>query len=127
MSQHSAQKLAKYYPQLALSILEKFYGRASNRKEKELWSKLVITKLTKYSDHVWPGTENINMTEFFERTSPHYYIYSCQFEHIDCRRMWRKVTTINGVCLEFNPLEAMNQYKKTLSQMQVKDNAFEFE
>ena len=91
-----------------------------------MWEKLVITKLTKKIILKWPGTDNINMTEFFDLTSPIYYIYHCQLEHIDCRGFWKKVKTINGVCLEFNPLEAIDNYKQSLSHTQVKDKAFEF-
>ena len=38
-SQHSAKKLKKYYPSLQGDIMQKFYGFASSRKEKELWNK----------------------------------------------------------------------------------------
>ena len=110
-----------------MSSLEKFYGRAESRAEKDLWGKLVITKLTKRLGLKWPGTDNINMTEFFELTSPSYYIYYCQLEHIDCRGFWKKVKTINGVCLEFNPLEAIDSYKESLKHTRVKDKTFEFE
>ena len=60
--------------------MQKFYGFASSRTEKDLWNKLVITKLINKMPIKWPGTAGINMTEFFERTSPSYFISHCQFE-----------------------------------------------
>ena len=123
--------------------MQKFYGFASSRTEKDLWNKLVITKLINKMPIKWPGTVGINMTEFFERTSPSYFIYGClllmflassflqvntltanshcQFEHIDCRRFWTKVITINGVCIEFNPVTAIESYKNTMAHTTVKD------
>ena len=105
------RKIKKYYPSLQGDIMQKFYGFAASRKEKELWNKydsfygmthhvwlrLVITKLVNKMPIKWGGTTNINMSEFFSKTSPSYYISHCKFEHIDCRRFWTKVTTINGV------------------------------
>ena len=92
----------------------------------DLWSKLTITKLTKNISITWPGTTNVDMKDFFELTSPSYYIYHCQFEQIDCRMMWKKVMTLNGVCLEFDPLTILQDNQRRTAQNKVKDIAFEF-
>lgn len=126
-SQHSAWKLAQRYPAISIDQIKKFYGYASSRLEMDLWSKLVITKLTKKLAIKWPGTDSVNMTEFFQNTSPGYFIYHCQFGHIDCRRMWRKVVTFYGVCLEFNPVSIIDSYSSRMENILVKDKAFEFE
>ena len=92
-SQHSLAKVQKLYPDLDPEIMQKLYGFASSREEKDLWNKLVITKDRFYSLKTdefslktgkyrqrqklvnkmpikWPGTNDINMTEFFTTTSP---------------------------------------------------------
>ena len=46
-SQHSLAKVQKLYPDLDPEIMQKLYGFASSREEKDLWNKLVITK-----DHI---------------------------------------------------------------------------
>ena len=107
--------------------MKKFYGHATSRNEMDLWSKLTITKLAKSIHIKWPGTDEINMKQFFEQTSPNYYVYHCQFEQIDCRGMWKKVTTINGVCLEFDPLRVSEANQDRLSRLKVKNKDFEFE
>ena len=43
-SQHSLAKVQKLYPDLDPEIMQKLYGFASSREEKDLWNKLVITK-----------------------------------------------------------------------------------
>ena len=107
--------------------MRKFYGHASSRNEMDLWSKLTITKLAKKIHIDWPGTEEINLKDFFELTSPTFYVYHCQFERIDCRNMWKKVTTINGICLEFDPLKVSDAYHDQVSRQSIKDKDFEFE
>jgi len=94
-------------PELKSRTLEQLYGFASSRKEKELWNKLVVTKLVNRLPLKWPGTGHVNMTEFFSSTSPMYYVTHCKLEHIDCRKYWRKVLTLNGACIEFDPILAI--------------------
>ena len=67
-SQHSAYKVAAYYPSIGPNFMQKFYGFASSRTEKDLWNKLVITKLINKMPINWPGTKGINMTRFFHLT-----------------------------------------------------------
>ena len=107
--------------------MKKFYGHAKSRSELELWSKLTMTKLTKNIHIPWPGTENIDMKQFFEQTSPKYFVLQCQFEQIDCRRMWRTVTTIDGMCLEFDPLKVSEANYERASRQKVKVKDFQFE
>ena len=107
--------------------MRKFYGHATSKNELDLWSELTITKLAKNLRIRWPGTDKINVKEFFEQTSPNFYVYHCRFEQIDCRGMWKKVTSINGMCLEFDPLHASETYQDKVSRKKVKDKDFDFE
>ena len=66
-----------------------------------------MTKLVNRLPLKWPGTGHVNMTEFFSNTSPMYYVTHCKLEHIDCRKYWRKVLTLNGACIEFDPILAI--------------------
>ena len=89
---HSREKLKKYYPQVDDELLQKLYGVSSSRNTKEFWNRLVISKLaSKFASRVagWEGTENINLTEFYKKTTPKYLIPHCMFEHIDCRALWQ--------------------------------------
>ena len=40
-----------------------------------------------------------------------YLIYYCKFENVDCRRYWKSVLTINGVCAEFDPSFIIMDYE----------------
>jgi len=62
----------------------------------------------------------INLTEFYRKTSPIYHVGHCQFEHVDCRRMWHLKRTRMGTCLEFDPTLAVRLYKKTVEATMVK-------
>ena len=55
---------------------------------KELWNKLVISKIVSKVGQAWKGTENINLTEFYANTRPKFVMAHCMLEHIDCRRLW---------------------------------------
>ena len=55
---------------------------------KELWNKLVISKLASKVGQAWAGTENINLTEFYANTRPQYLLAHCMLEYIDCRELW---------------------------------------
>ena len=73
----------------------------------------------------WGNVDQINLTDFFNRTSPTYYVAHCLFEHIDCRSLWRRTTTVMGVCIEFDPEQAVRQYTESVDATLVKDMAFE--
>ena len=47
------------------------------------------------------------------------------FEHIDCRRLWNFKITKTGSCLEFDPTQAVKEYKKEIDETLTKDMAFE--
>ena len=55
---------------------------------KELWNKLVISKLASKIGQSWKGTDQINLTEFYAKTRPQYIVAHCMLEYIDCRRLW---------------------------------------
>jgi len=55
---------------------------------KELWNKLVISKLASKIGQSWKGTDQINLTEFYRKTRPQYIVAHCMLEYIDCRRLW---------------------------------------
>ena len=55
---------------------------------KELWNKLVISKIVSKVGQNWKGTEKINLTEFYAGTRPKFVMAHCMLEHIDCRRLW---------------------------------------
>ena len=55
---------------------------------KELWNKLVISKLASKMGKAWKGTEQINLTEFYANTRPRYMVAHCMLEYIDCRKLW---------------------------------------
>ena len=55
---------------------------------KELWNKLVISKIVSKVGQNWKGTEKINLTEFYAGTRPKFVMAHCMLEHIDCRKLW---------------------------------------
>ena len=55
---------------------------------KELWNKLVISKLVSKMGQTWNGTEHLNLTEFYANTRPKYLMAHCMLEYIDCRQLW---------------------------------------
>ena len=66
----------------------KFYGVSGMSMTKELWNKLVISKLASKIGRSWKGTDQINLTEFYAKTRPQYIVAHCMLEYIDCRRLW---------------------------------------
>ena len=108
---HSKMKLKAHYPDLDEDVLKKLYGQAKSKRTKEFWNKLVISNvrnclvshLFKFQNEFqlvnpmrrnagWGNVEDINLTDFFDRTRPTYYVAHCLFEHIDCRGLWVRVS-----------------------------------
>lgn len=73
------------------SILEAFYG---------VWGLNQRSLSSNKSD--WDIFNNISVRSFFMNTRPRYKIYSCLFGQNDCRREWRMLGTLNGICLSFD-------------------------
>ena len=67
-SAHSAAKLRRFYPEIDETLIKKFYGVSGITMTKELWNKLVISKLASKRGQAWKGTEHINLTEFYQNT-----------------------------------------------------------
>ena len=84
----SSNFLSRLYPEINENLLKKFYGVSSMSITKELWNKLVISKIVSKVGQNWKGTEKINLTEFYARTRPKFVMAHCMLEHIDCRRLW---------------------------------------
>ena len=76
------------YPEIDENLLKKFYGVSGMSMTKELWNKLVISKIVSKVGQNWKGTEKINLTEFYAGTRPKFVMAHCMLEHIDCRRLW---------------------------------------
>ena len=76
-------------------------------------------------------TSQIDLYKFFKDTYPFYQIFYCKFQHVDCRRYWKKVFTsgnqlqvflgenqvytINGICAEFNPGELILDHQAKIN------------
>ena len=124
------------YPEIDENLLKKFYGVSGMSMTKELWNKLVISKIVSKVGQNWKGTEKINLTEFYAGTRPKFVMAHCMLEHIDCRRLWTVrsesgfitvyLIVINsknlvlkiGSCLELDSRKVMEQYKaKMLATM----------
>ena len=69
--------------------------------------------------------DGINIAEFYLKTSPTYYISYCKFEHLDCRHLWRKKLTFNGICIVFDPLLAVDYHKDQIKKNKIADASFE--
>ena len=78
----------RFYPEIDENLLMKFYGVSGMSMTKELWNKLVISKLASKIGQAWQGTDQINLTEFYAKTRPQYIVAHCMLEYIDCRRLW---------------------------------------
>ena len=84
-SMHSQEKLKHYYPQVSWMALEHLYGRDVPK---------VLEKRN------WRILNSLNLTDFFEKTRPTYYIVQCYLsDNIDCRKMWNLIWTFRGACL----------------------------
>ena len=57
----------------------KFYGVSGMSMTKELWNKLVISKLVSKIGQSWKGTDQINLTEFYSKTRPQYIVAHCMW------------------------------------------------
>ena len=74
---------------------------------------------------LWRDLNQINISEFGRRTSPLYYIRSCELNQVDCRLAWKPRQTYLGFCLELNPNDLLDQWKKVSRVVQVvRVNAF---
>ena len=80
--------LRRLYPEIDEKLLQKFYGVSDMTMTKELWNKLVISKLVSKMGQTWNGTEHLNLTEFYANTRPKYLMAHCMLEYIDCRQLW---------------------------------------
>ena len=87
-SKKSFYRFRRFYPEIDDKLLMKFYGVSGMTMTKELWNKLVISKLASKIGRSWQGTDNINLTEFYAKTRPQYIVAHCMLEYIDCRRLW---------------------------------------
>ena len=74
---------------------------------KELWNKLVISKLASKIGRSWKGTDQINLTEFYAKTRPQYIVAHCMLEYIDCRRLW----TVKSECISKISLSSMPNFQ----------------
>ena len=104
-------------PNLPADTIKKFYGFASTRREKESWNKLVKSNSVNLFPVNW--TSSINISDFYEKTSTGYFITHCKFQHLDCQKYWRKITTLNGICIEFNPIWAVDDYRQQLERQKI--------
>ena len=104
-SAHSAAKLRRFYPEIDETLIKKFYGVSGMTMTKELWNKLVISKLASKMGQAWKGTEHINLTEFYENTRPKYILAHCMLEYIDCRSLWEVRSKYFEVAFELIPIE----------------------
>ena len=136
-SAHSASKLRSFYPEIDETLLKKFYGVSGMAMTKELWNKLVISKLASKMGQAWKNTEHINLTEFYEKTRPKYIMAHCMLEYIDCRSLWDvrsksfRRSLLNlfwpnnsvmkmGSCLEFDSRRVIEQYKSKMQATMTK-------
>ena len=88
MSHYKKLIIRRFYPDINEKLLMKFYGVSGMSMTKELWNKLVISKLASKIGQSWKGTDQINLTEFYAKTRPQYIVAHCMLEYIDCRRLW---------------------------------------
>ena len=104
---------------------------------KELWNKLVISKLASKIGQSWEGTDQINLTEFYAKTRPQYIVAHCMLEYIDCRRLWKIRSeylrnklyfntkfsvTKTGSCLELDSRRVIDYYKAKMQATMTKGN-----
>ena len=79
---------SRLYPDIDENLLKKFYGVSGMSMTKELWNKLVISKIVSKVGQSWKGTDKINLTDFYANTRPKFVMSHCMLEHIDCRHLW---------------------------------------
>ena len=51
------------------------------------------------------------MTKFIEETYYDFIISDCVVNHIDCRGAWKLTPTYRGMCMQFDPYDALNNKK----------------
>ena len=87
-------KLSVHYPQLGIKkageeqadnyALWDYYGRTTNHEH------TFNEHANKYDD--------INLVDFYNKTSPDFLLVSCKYKRLSCRRDWKPVLTLYGRC-----------------------------
>ena len=68
----------------------------------------------------------IDLKKFFWDTEPDYFMYYCKIQHLDCRHAWKKISTLNGICAEFNPSELIRAEQNKKKMVKNQKNSMEF-
>mgnify|MGYP000322436871 CR=1 FL=1 len=97
-------------------MMQKFYGFGVAKEKRLRWRyKSVLTEQFRgefeNDQRAWSELNKINISEFFERTAPIYFIENCTINQMDCRFFWQKRQTFLGQCLEFNPKYILEKWK----------------
>lgn len=103
-SMHSQLKMKLHYPFVNENILRFVYGQVEPNRIDALTTK-ELKELEKL--------DQIPMLEFYDRTSPRYFVEHCRFNNLDCSRSWRRVSRLMGYCIELS-LDCLNYFSTYL-------------
>ncbi|CAG5079914.1 Oidioi.mRNA.OKI2018_I69.PAR.g9417.t1.cds [Oikopleura dioica] len=119
---HSYRKLKELYPQMSLRALKEFYGHSVIRQIS--FTHQHGTNFTAFKQKFDPkslmSSSRINVTElnqidlaeFMINTLPNYLMVHCVLEFLDCRFLWEKVFSMNGLCYRFDVQKAIERHNE---------------
>ena len=64
-----------------------------------------MSYIMRYSEDeikTWKALNQINLTEFFQRTMPTFVMIDCRLNLMNCKSSWKLRQTYEGRCLELN-------------------------
>lgn len=108
-SLHSKKKVQKYFPNVTDKMIEKLYGFNVTRLQKSIWNfrktepgyfRFLQRKyLSQYKFE-----NKINMTDFYTKTAPVYYLFHCHMKTVQCRAKWKLKVSFELIIYVFIPV-----------------------